>query len=416
MVLSKASAAKPTFLASGEGLESAITWLLWMYLLMLPMAHWLAPSGWLPLTNVPLLCAIPLMLLNGAGRFRVVWRDVVLLGLLVLAVLSTLLNADILTSKSLNHMMAVLFVILLNYFVGGRLLFHYLPNDWHRPLLLGFLLSCGLCVFEYWLVNFQGTPLPGYRPDMQDYGSTYIFGVRPRSTFSESGHFAFYLACVVPFLLAAYIQEKRSSVVAWILASFFACAVLLFSTSLFLVIVMWLGLYACIRKLYRKPWGFVLMAAGVASAVIFASYFLAFAEAVIFAKFKSTSFDDRHERFTATLDAIANSDALHVLFGNGMGSFVGLGLQDSISSYANFGRDAGLVGLLFFVLAIFPVEAFYRSVPLLWRRAMLFFGLGIMFFFTAVPNYYFPHVAFALGLMSTLGYSARVENKIAEDG
>jgi hypothetical protein len=76
-------------------------------------------------------------------------------------------------------------------------------------------------------------------------------------------------------------------------------------------------------------------------------------------------------------------------------------MEDSISSYANFLRDAGMLGLALFVAMILPLEAVNPVVPRVWQAAFLYLGVGVLIYFSAVPNYYFPHLAFALGLMSS---------------
>jgi hypothetical protein len=298
--------------------------LFWCYLLLLPFAHWLAPSGWLPLPNIPLLAVAALLPFSTHARIEIVWRDVVLLALAVLGVISTLLNVETLTSKSVNHMSALLFVTVMNYFIGGRVLFGFLRDSWQAPLLFGFLFACALCVFEFCLVNFYGKALPGYRPDTVVYDSTFILGVRPRSTFSESGHFAFFLACVAPVLMAAYTERGRRNVVLLVLIAFIASAILLFSTTLFLVIFFWGLMYALIHRLCRRPWGFVLVFLMMGATVAFGSFFFELADALVLHKFRTYSFEDRQEKFAAVMDLMANAGPISVLFGHGMGSFMGL--------------------------------------------------------------------------------------------
>lgn len=398
---------RETASANVDGLIRA---LLWCYLMLLPFAHWLSPSGWLPLANVPLLGAATLLPFSNQGRIQFVWRDFLLLSLAVLGVVSTLANVDTLTGKSVNHMSALLFVTVLSYFVGGRVIFSYLRGVWHTPLLVGYLFSCSLCVFEYVLVNFVGIPLPGYRPSMGEYDSTFILGVRPRSTFSESGHFAFYLACVTPILVTAYSEQGRKTVVKVVLLAFLASATFLFSTTLFLLICVWVLMYAWIHRLHRRPWGFLVIVLIGSMILTFWPIFLELADTLVLHKFRTFSFDDRQEKFDAVMSRMMDSGPVSAVFGHGMGSFSGLGMEDSISSYANFARDTGLLGMAFFLLAILPLESCYRVVSRTWRLGFLFLGVGLVLFFTAVPNYYFPHLAFVLGLMSTLG--SRVHSKL----
>jgi hypothetical protein len=387
--------------AAYVGLRGLVAALFWAYLLLMPLAHWLAPSGWLPLPNVPLLLAAALCLVGGIGHFRLSWRDLVLCSLVTVAVFSTLLNGGTLTSKSVNHMAALLFVSALNYFVGGRVVFSVMGNRWRTPVMLGFLFACALCVVEFAMVNFLDIPLPGYRPSGVDYGSTFILGVRPRSTFSESGHFAFYLACIAPLLVAAYASEERIWLVRTVILAVACCSILLFSTTLFIVIALWGCIYVVLRRIYLKPAGIAVIVLCMAVLVVFSAQMLELADILVLHKFRLYSFDDRQEKFIAVLDLVRESGFSHVLFGYGMGSFQGLGMEDSISSYANFLRDAGMLGLALFVAMILPLEAVNPVVPRVWQAAFLYLGVGVLIYFSAVPNYYFPHLAFALGLMSS---------------
>jgi hypothetical protein len=383
------------------GLRGLIAAMFSIYLVLLPFAHWLAPSGWLPLPNIPLLIAACLCIIGGVGRFRLAWRDLIVLGLVAIAVLSTLLNGGTLTAKSVNHMAALMFVSLLNYFVGGRILFSVLRSSWKTPLLVGFLFACALCVFEFVLVNFFDTPLPGYRPTVVEYDSTFLLGVRPRSTFAESGHFAFYLACIAPLLVAAYRTEKDAIAVKLVFVAVTLCSILLFSTSLFLVLALW-GLIAFVLKgVYLKPLGFIVMCGAIVLFMIFSVELLRIADVLVLHKFRLFSFDDRQEKFVAVLELMRDSDVPHVLFGYGMGSFLGLGMEDSISSYANFLRDTGLVGFALFLSMLLPIESLDPRLSPVWQSAFLYLGVGMLLYFSAVPNYYFPHLAFALGALSS---------------
>lgn len=388
-------------LRSSWMLDGLIAGLFWIYLLLLPLAHWLAPSGWLPLPNVPLMLAAVLCVITKTGSFRVGWRDVAFAMLATVAVLSTLLNGDTMSEKSLNHVAALLFVTVLNYLVGGRIVFSALGARWKTPLLIGFLFACAICVIEFILVNFMGLPLPGFRPYGQEYDSTFLLGVRPRSTFYESGHFAFYLACMLPLLVAAYVERGRRVIVRVILAAFAICAVLLFSTSLFLVIVLWGLVYLFMARVYVRPAGLLLVLVLAVATYFYWDEFVYAADVLFLHKFQLYSFDDRQEKFLAVLNLVKESSTLNVLFGYGMGSFAGLGMADSISSYANFLRDVGLVGLALFVATLLPLESLNQGIPRVWQTAFLYMGVALLFFFGAVPNYYFPHLAFALGVMSS---------------
>lgn len=389
--------------ADSVAIDAYISALFTLYLLLLPFAHWLAPSGWLPLPNIPLLCAAALLPFSRRARIQIVWRDVVLFALAIVGVLSTLANADTITGKSVNHMTALLFVTFLNYFVGGRFLFCYLRDNWHRPLFLGFVFACALCVFEFVLVNYFHTPLPGHRPNAVEYGSTFILGVRPRSTFSESGHFAFYLACVVPLLIVSFREAGNRAAQRMVLLCMLICATLLFSTTLFMVMVLWGFMYAVFRKLHLRSWGLLAICFCIGVLILFAPAVLEATDILVLHKFRTDSFDDRQQKFEAVMHLISQADAANVLFGHGMGAFSGLHMEDSISSYVNFARDTGFLGAALFLLALVPVESFQRHAPRAWRRTFLLVGMGLIVYFTAVPNYFFPHFAFTLGLMSSMG-------------
>jgi hypothetical protein len=387
--------------------EQLVRGCLWLYILLLPMVHWLSPSGWLPLTNIPLLVALVFLPLAPATRLRLGWRDIAVLLLAALAILSTAANIALVTQRSINHLSALLFVTLLNYFVGGRVALHFLQDRWKLPLLLGFVFSCLLCVFEFVLVNGFHHPLPGYRPSTEVYDSTFVFGVRPRSTFSESGHFAFYLACVAPVLVAAYREQNRPGIARLVIFLLLLCATLLFSTSLFLVLFIWLLMYVALNRVYTRWWGLLLIAVFSLLVVSAGSVLYDLADALVFEKFRLYSFEDRQEKFTTMVDLLTGSTPLQLLFGHGMGSFEALGVPNSISAYTNFALDLGLVGCLLFLLILMPPELFTDTRDI-WKRTWLYLCAGLVFFFLAVPNYFFPHFTFVLALMSSASAGERV--------
>jgi hypothetical protein len=48
-----------------------------------------------------------------------------------------------------------------------------------------------------------------------------------------------------------------------------------------------------------------------------------------------------------------------------------------------------------------PPELITRATHDVWKRTWIYLSAGLIFFFLAVPNYFFAHFTFVLALMSS---------------
>jgi hypothetical protein len=377
----------------------------WCFFLTLPLAHAFALNSWATVPNVfAVLClaAVPLL-----WRQRMQWglRDRILIAVIALALVATLMNPDLQTDKSRNHVVALLFVVLVNYFVASRYGLVAGEAGWRSAICIGLAGASLLCIVEYALVNVAQVAFELPRPSVTDYEPSFIFGTRARSTFSESGHFAFFLATIGPIAMTVLKQNGHRFTFLAMGVLIAVSAMLAFSTTLFIVCVLWLCLWATMQFAGRQLAG-LAVALGLAAVAVYLSAFdivRDVLEAALVSKFDTGSYTGRLTTIASSASVIATASESDVLFGHGMGSYAGLHILPAISAFANFTRDIGVLGCLLVILALIPYESALAHVPRPWRTCFLYVAVANVVFLAAIPDYYFPHFAFVLGLMSHMG-------------
>jgi len=253
-------------------------------------------------------------------------------------------------------------------------------------------------IVEFVIVNFTSFNINAivFRPAIEDYtpGFLDIILIRARSTFEESGYFAAYMGMLAP-LMTYYLWQVRSERwLRWLFIGMTAVSYFVaFSVSLFIFLPFAIALTTFLRTLAeRRMTRGVLVAYGVLvlmALVVISSPTLL--EVLFLRKFEGGSFQDRNERFAATIDLVANSGWLHILFGHGPGSYFSLGIRPAVSVYLNFLRDLGALGLTaYLLLAGYALVNLFRARDPLGRALFLSY-LVVLLFFVSTPIYFLPH-------------------------
>ncbi|MFZ2991060.1 O-antigen ligase family protein [Ideonella sp.] len=358
--------------------------------------------------NVSQIFIIPLMLAllglvwyGGTGRLdrlHLIQADFLMLFFLACVLISTAVNLPHLSAKNLNHVLAVCAGYLIFYLGAERLTQHLSIERVLHLLFIGYLISTIFGLLEFVLVNFTSINLNDFvfRPAVEDYtpGFLDIVLIRARSLFEESGYFAAYMAMMAP-LMAFYLWKIRTErwlrvlFVVLTLASYFAA----FSVSLFIFLPFAVAVTVVLRTLQegRITRGALISFAILTLIAIVVLSSPVLMELLFLRKFEGGSFQDRNEKFAATLDLVMDADWWRVVFGHGPGSYFNLGIKPAISVYLNYLRDLGVVGLSAYLLLMGFV-----LVDLLRDRspfgvALFVSALVIQLFYISTPIYFLPY-------------------------
>ena len=331
-------------------------------------------------------------------RMHLIQADYLVLFFLGCVLVSTAVNLPHLSPKNLNHVVAICAGYLIFYLGAERLTQHLSIERVLQLLFIGYLISTGFGLLEFVLVNFTSININNFvfRPAVEDYtpGFLDIVLIRARSLFEESGYFAAYMAMMAP-LMAFYLWKIRTE--RWLrvlfvvvtLLSYFAA----FSVSLFIFLPFAVAVTVVLRTLQegRITRGVLVSFSILALIAIVVLSSPVLMELLFLRKFEGGSFQDRNEKFAATLDLVMDADWWRVVFGHGPGSYFNLGVKPAISVYLNYLRDLGLLGLMAYLLLIS-----YVLVDLLRDRspfgvALFVSTIVIQLFYISTPIYFLPY-------------------------
>lgn len=311
-------------------------------------------------------------------------------------VLSTFINAYTIDAKGINHLIAVFACYAVFYYLVVCISRDITIEKILAVLWGGYIFTTVFGLVEFVLANFAGMDLSFIpRPNVVDYtpGFLDILLIRSRSLFEESGYYAAYLSIVAP-LLTYYlwcVKPSRMGKTVFIvlsLSSYFVA----FSVSLFIFLPLAVLLPSITRVLAqgritrRAVWSFTAIACVVI--LILSSDTLM--DILFYRKFSSGSFEDRSDKFEATLGLMAGADWINLLFGYGPGSYFRLGVLPAISVYLNYWRDFGMVGLGAYCVfvAVFLRRCYADRSAL--GKAIFISAIVIQLYYIAMPAYFLP--------------------------
>jgi len=351
---------------------------------------------------IPLVVGLVALLWFGATgqiqRVALIELDRLVLLFLACMLVSVVINLPTMATKSLNHVFAILAGYLLFYFGAERIAQHLSIERILHLLFVGYMVTLVFGAFEFVVVNFTSFNINAivFRPAVEDYtpGFLDIILIRARSTFEESGYFAAYLGMMGPLMFHYLwrVRQERWLRVVFLVGSAMAYF-MAFSVSLFIFLPFAIALTTMLRTLVdrRMSKGVVAAYALLVLLALVVVSFPGLLEVLILRKFEGNSFQDRNERFAATIDLVAAAPWLKILFGHGPGSYFSLGIQPAVSVYLNFLRDLGVVGLsAYLLLAGYALLNLFRAPDSLGRALFLSY-LVLLLFFVSTPIYFLPH-------------------------
>jgi len=311
--------------------------------------------------------------------------------------LSTCVNANTIEAKSINHLIAVFASFSIFYYLAVRISRELTIERILAVLWAGYIFTTVFGLVEFSLVNFLGIDLGSIvpRPSVSEYhpGFLDIVLIRSRSLFEESGYYAAYLSTVAPLLVHYLwrVNPSRAGKTAFILLSassyFVAFSVSLFIFLPFAALLPSMVRLVAERRLARRlVWLYVIVLA--AALVVMSSDTLM--NALFLRKFSGNSFEDRNDKFEATLELMSNASWSSALFGYGPGSYFQLDVPPAISVYLNFWRDFGLLGIAaYFTFVIgFLRRCYADRSPL--GLSIFVSALVVQLFYVATPAYFLP--------------------------
>jgi hypothetical protein len=311
---------------------------------------------------------------------------------------SVAVNTPSLSPKNVNHVFAIFAAYGVFYFGADRLAHSMTTQKVLGILFVGYMIATLFGIFEFFIVNFTSYNLGAivFRPSVEDYtpGFLDIVLIRARSLFEESGYFAAYLAVLGPLMVYYlwFLREGRGWRFVFIvvtLASYFVA----FSVSLFIFLPFAILLTVAIKTVTEgrltRSLLFVYFGLGVIAVGVLSSDVLM--DALFYRKFEGGSFEDRNQKFAATMEVMSSASWVHLLFGFGPGSYFNLGVKPAISVYLNYFRDLGVFGVsAYIVLTLFLlIDMFRDKRPL--GVALFVSALVIQLFYISTPIYFLPH-------------------------
>ena len=344
------------------------------------------------------LVAAGLYALQGKlDAFRLERLDGLLALFLGSVVLSTCVNANTIESKSVNHLIAVFASFSIFYYLAVRISRDLAIEKILAVLWAGYIFTTIFGLVEFALVNFLGMDLGSLipRPSVTQYNPGFldIVLIRSRSLFEESGYYAAYLSTVAPLLVYYlwHVKPTRAGKTSFVLLSVSSYFVA-FSVSLFIFLPLAAILPSAIRlvaqrRLARSLVWFYLLVLVIGLVIVSSDTLM---DVLFYRKFSGGSFEDRNDKFEATLDLMADADWSGALFGYGPGSYFRLGVLPAISVYLNFWRDFGALGIAaYFAFVIGLLRRCYADRSPL-GSAIFVSALAIQLFYIATPTYFLP--------------------------
>lgn len=331
-------------------------------------------------------------------RLPVIEIDKLVILFLGCMLVSVVVNLPAMGSKNFNHIFAILAGYVLFYFGAERLAQRLTVERILHLLFLGYMVTLFFGIVEFMIVNFTSLNINAiiFRPAVEDYSPGFldIILIRARSTFEESGYFAAYMGMMAPLMVHYLWKVRTERWLRWIFIGTTAtCYFMAFSVSLFILLPFAVALTTFLRTLTerRMSKGVVLAYAVLILLVLMVVAIPGLLEALILRKFEGNSFQDRNERFAATIALMTRSHWQQLVFGYGPGSYFGLGIQPAVSVYLNFLRDLGLIGLLAYLLlgGYALINLFIARDTL--GRALFLSYLVVLLFFVSTPIYFLPH-------------------------
>lgn len=352
---------------------------------VIPLIVCVLALGWMGITNQ--LTKVPLIEL-----------DKIIIAFLACVIISVILNITKLSPKNLNHLFAIIAGYILFYFGAERISQHISISRILDLLLASYFFCLAFGILEFTVVNFTSFDINKivFRPAIEEYNPGFldIVLIRSRSTFEESGYFAAYMGMLGP-ILAHHLWSSPSK--KWVRASFIGltviCYFMAFSVSLFIFLPLAIALTTFLRTLASKKVtrGAIAAYASLAAIAIILVSSTELREILFLRKFEGNSYQDRSQRFTATIELIANSSLPQLLFGNGPGSYFNLDIQPAVSVYINFLRDFGIIGLsIYLFMILFLLTNLFKAQDQLGKSIFLSY-LIVVLFFISTPIYFLPH-------------------------
>lgn len=171
-----------------------------LYIFSFPFVHAFAISGTI---NLSVLLSLSLFIYLLYKHYVILNVQVGILCLLLLNVyISFLLNISAGNLKLISHSAAWTTSILL-FFVVPFSLFKRIPiNKINHVLYIIYYIAVSFSILEYLDVNVFNIGLTNLipRPDGSDYDPIFIWGIRSRSFFAESGYFAMFVLLYFPVI------------------------------------------------------------------------------------------------------------------------------------------------------------------------------------------------------------------------
>ncbi len=337
------------------------------------------------------------LITGGLARINFIQLDKLVLIFLISVLISVVVNLNTMGAKNLNHILAIFTGYLLFYFGAERFSQRLSIEKILRLLFIGYIVTLVFCIVEFLIVNFTAYDIDAivFRPAVEDYtpGFLEIILIRSRSTFEESGYFAAYLGMMAPIMVYYLwrLQHRYWPRIVFIVGSSLAYF-MSFSVSLFIFLPAAIAATNLLRMLVERR---INRNAVAAFFLIFLGFLVLIStdlfDVMILRKFEGFSFQDRSNRFEATIDLFVNAPLSNMLFGHGPGSYFNLNMQPAVSVYLNFLRDLGLVGLISYLLLsayVFFGLLFARDA---FGHALLMSYLVTLLFFISTPIYFLPH-------------------------
>lgn len=388
-----------------------------LYLLSLPIV---SAFNFSQILVIPLLVCLLAVLWYGAtgriGPMPSIRIDAFILIFLVSAVTSITVNANNLTSKSINHLLAVFTGWLFFYFLAERITRRLNIERILALLFVGYMSSLVFGIAEFLVANFTTYDINSLipRPAVEEYtpGFLDIVLIRARSFFEESGYFGAYLAMLMPLMVYYlwHFEKKR-----WLKSSFVILTItgyfIAFSVSLFIFLPTAIFFAHFLRSAIRDrrfSKKTILLYLATAMVILLIITTSTLFDEVFLRKFEGNSFEDRYRRFSSTIDLMSKSDWTRLAFGYGPGSYYYLDIQPAVSVYLNFLRDFGILGVLsFLTIQIYAlINTLMGSTK--FSQAIFTSLLIELLFFISTPIYFLPHYYIPLLLYRI--YFIRMQN------
>lgn len=377
-----------------------------LYIFSFPFVHAFAISGTI---NFSVLLSLSLLIYLLYKHYVILNVQVGILCLLLLNIyVSFLLNISDGNLKLISHSAAWTTSILL-FFIVPFSLFKRIPiNKINHVLYIIYYITVSFSILEYLDVNIFNIGFTNLipRPDGSDYDPIFIWGIRSRSFFVESGYFAMFVLLYFPVI--CYMERGRLFrlknivlIVLTILAMLFAFSTTFFILSIFYLVILFL--FSSRKNFALKI--LLLFSVLLLFYCLYKQELDAVFDIVILSKFDSTSFSSRTSLNEDSLNYIREHySLLHLLWGYGPGSYDYLNLEAAISTYVNIIRDLGLIGLFLFVCfycSVFVKLLFSKSV---FSKYMLFSLFSSIVYLHTNTSYYYAFSWFVIIL------SLNVEN------